>query len=57
MSEINLKISAITKRIAKLELSKYAYETNGDYTAAALAQIEIILYSKRLDELCEVGMK
>lgn len=55
MSEINLKISAITKRIAKLEQSKYAYETNGDYTAAALAQLAINLYMRKLEDACLEG--
>lgn len=52
MSEINLKISAITKHIAKLEQRKYAFEKNGDYTAAAIAQLAINLYMRRLEDTC-----
>lgn len=52
MSVTNIKISAITKNIAKLEQRKYMYEQMGDLTAATIAQLAIKIYTEDLDRLC-----
>lgn len=57
MSEQDLKISAITKKLAQLEQSKHAYETNGQYTAVIVAQMAINLYTRDLEVLCENAEK
>ncbi|MGD7007596.1 hypothetical protein [Metabacillus sp. 84] len=51
MSVNEVKIQALTKRIAKLKQRQHTFEQNGDKVAAALAGLTVVLFQKDLEEL------